>query len=400
MILYNFVIRSYQFLTNFAAFCGYRKATKLANCRNIPIHKIHSKNVFWIHAASAGEGNQAIPLAQELKKNQNAYVLISFFSPSGYEYHQNSKHFDSVICLPVDKLSKMESLISSIQPKTVIFIRRELWWNLLSLLHKKGIPFFLINAYEKVIHPSNAIINYYNQKCLRLFKKIYTSYKIPASISPLNISSIVGDTKSEAARKALANSEENIISEFAGNNKCVIIGSSWPSEELLLANWIRDHDASNLKIIIAPHDLSKQRINEIQKIFPQSIAYSNIGKQKTNQVLILDQIGILKTAYKYCTVAIVGGGFKKGLHNILEPIACDKPVIIGPNFKKFPEAVELVNDQLAFSVSQQLEFNDVINRLLIDSEINMITKKIKHFNAQSKDISSLIIDDILKQVNP
>ncbi len=395
MILYNLATTLYYWAIRLAAFLGHKKAQSFVELRKNQQITHSSKVHIWIHAASAGEGNQAIPIANQFKKICNAFVTISFYSPSGYYFHKNSEVFDQVLNLPIDQSKKCKNFINELQPTIAIFIKNELWLNTLGELKKNEIPAFLVNA-----NPSDffkqRFFNSLQYKGLRSFQLIYLStqnkFKYKTEIP---ISNIIGDTKLESAFLN-PKIEDDIIKQFSSKNKTIIIGSSWEQEENLVANYIASN--KQIRIIIAPHEMDYKRINTIKNLFQNNIQlYSNYSNNIESQVLIIDKIGLLKSIYHYADVAIIGGGFGKGIHNILEAINFNLPVIIGPKFENFPEAIQLTKLGLVTAVSNQNEFNKTLDKLLKDNEhYSKISQQIDFFVANNKNVSNKIVAEIMQ----
>lgn len=351
---------------------------------------------YWFHCASLGEFEQAKPLIENIKKNNpKASVVISFFSPSGYNYQKNYTLADFVFYLPLDTKHNAKKTIKAVQADCVIFIKYEIWYHFITQIHKQNIPCFLVSAVFRENQFIFKPIGKWLLNVLPLYKKIFLQNEESANVlKKNNISNyeIAGDTRYdrvfEIAKKATKN---NIIEEFVGHNQCLILGSSWQQEESLLFEYLKT-DNCILKIIIAPHDISEQRINDIFKQFswlkPQ--IYTSFDSNIQSSVLILNTIGQLSNAYQYATVALVGGGFGKGLHNILEPLAHNVPVIFGPQTERYPEAAMAIKEGVAISIVESGDLKEAIEK-----HLSHLSSKSKDFIASNMGATDKMIAQIL-----
>lgn len=351
---------------------------------------------YWFHCASLGEFEQAKPLIEQIKKSDtNTSVVISFFSPSGYNYQKNFPLADFVFYLPLDTKHNAKKIIKAIQADCVIFIKYEIWYHLITQINKQNIPCFLVSA---VFRESQFIFKPMGKwllKVLPLYKKIFLQNEESAIVlKKNNISNyeIAGDTRYDRVFEIALNAvENNTLKEFVGANNCLILGSSWPQEEKLLFEYLKTDNCIS-KVIIAPHDVSETRINEIVNHFaslkPQ--LYTTFDSSQTTQILILDTIGQLSNAYQYATVALVGGGFGKGLHNILEPLAHNVPVIFGPHIERYPEAGMSIKAGVAIF----LEENGLLKEA-IEKHLRQLSSKSKDFITRNMGATDKIIAQIL-----
>ncbi|MEZ5009184.1 MAG: glycosyltransferase N-terminal domain-containing protein [Chitinophagales bacterium] len=393
-------MKLYNVAVIFAAQVGHRKAQNLVEKRRLSLQVQNKSNTIWIHAASAGEGNQAIPIAKVLKKKNECWIVISFFSPSGYDFHIDTECFDQVIILPEDSKKNAVDLIQKLKPKLAIFIKKEFWWNYLNVLNQNKIPAFLVNAAPKDLSPKNIFLKYYHEKCLSLFTKIYVTQTPKANLNKrLPIAEITGDTKFESAFSIDQNERLDQIESFSKGHFCIIIGSSWPKEEEYLRHWLSLNSSKNIKVIIAPHEINSTRINQLENRFKNSILFTQLGANSNVQTLILNQMGLLKSAYQYTDIAIIGGGLGKGIHNILEAITYKIPTFFGPNYSKFEEATDLIDKQLAFSFSSQEEFNNLMNNwVLANEKLLKLKDQLQNYMSNKTAISNEIVEDIVKSI--
>lgn len=310
-----------------------------------------SDKVLWMHAASLGEYEQGLPVLEKLKKNfPNHKILITFFSPSGYENVVKKKHIADAVCyLPFDKESTVKEFVSHFDCELFFTVKYDYWYNLLAELKRKNVKTFVISAlfYERQSFFTTYgkwFVKQLKQNITWFFHQTQHSYVLAKNIGLLK-SSVTGDTRFDRVKQLrLRNNHVDYIEEFISDKKTIVFGSSWHAEEKVAK--IISEKNKDLKIIIAPHDL--KRVENLKQIFPSAILYSELKSSPTlqpsdSQTLIIDSIGLLSKLYSYADVAIVGGGFHEaGLHNILEAATFGIPVIFGNHYKKNPEADNLL----------------------------------------------------------
>lgn len=342
------------------------------------LEKILSQNkapLIWFHAASLGEFEQGRPIMERLKTDYPGHkILLSFFSPSGYENKKNYKGADYIVYLPIDRPLYARKFVEIINPQLVIWVKYEYWYYYLTEIKKKNIPLLLVSA---LFRPSQPFFRWYGKiwrKMLQCFTHIFVQNEASVTLlQNLGISnvSVSGDNRYDRVIDTAEKFEElpATIAAFCQKAPVLVAGSTWAEDEEELLHYTRSNSSKHF--IIAPHETDAENIAEIQKRFPQSSRYSSftIGDAQTanNNVLILDNIGMLSRLYKYAEVAYVGGGFgDDGLHNILEAAVFGKPVIFGPNHEKFPEAQAMIDAGGAFSVENALDLEKLLNRLFED----------------------------------
>jgi 3-deoxy-D-manno-octulosonic-acid transferase len=394
--IYQIFIRLYGLSIKIASFFN-AKAQKLVLGRNNwernLTNRIKKSEAYcWIHCASAGEFEQAIPLLNELKlKHNDIKIAVSFFSPSGFEFYKDSGLADVFFYLPLDTRQNAEHLIKILHPDFVIFIRNEIWWNMLTILKEKNIPTYLVNANSD--QKRNVFYQYYLDKTYPLFTKIFDTKTF-------------GNTKLERVieNKNMLFSDQ-ILEDFCKDNFVIIAGSSWQTEESFISLFYKAYAQKypKLRIIIAPHEFNVIKRDKLGKTFSDwqvpeisdVISYSTYSLKQNKRVLFLDKIGILKYAYRYADIAIIGGGFGKSVHNISEAAVYGIPTLFGPNYHKFEETIALVNGQVAFSVNDYKEFESKLLAIIADHELrNTISEKLHlYFSAQS-NVSEQIINEI------
>jgi 3-deoxy-D-manno-octulosonic-acid transferase len=330
--------------------------------------------VAWFHCASLGEFEQGRPLIEAFRTKYPEYkILLSFFSPSGYEVRKNYDKADVVVYLPSDSIKNAKRFIKLAHPEYVFFIKYEFWYNFISRAKHKGAKVYQVSLILRTNQYffSNWGSWYRNQ--LKNFDYFFvqnnqTKYLLD-SIG-LNNCLITGDTRFDRVWEIAKKSKDfPKVEEFCQNDKIVLMGSSWEKDEEMMKEAMKN-TKSSFKLIIAPHQIHNSHIQQIKSLFPNSIKYSEIenidysNKDNLDNVLIIDSIGILSSLYKYATVAYIGGGFGVGIHNILEAATFGKPIIFGPNYFKFKEAIDLIEKEGAFSFKESNKLVDVIDKLL------------------------------------
>jgi len=365
--LYNFFIHTYGLSVRIASLFN-DKAKLWVNGRKNIFEKLRhelgsQQNIVWFHAASLGEFEQGRPVLEEFKKKHPNYkILLTFFSPSGYEIRKDYEGADFVFYMPLDTNKNVNQFLSIVKPKFVFFIKYEFWFNFLRKINKMQIPVFIISAnfrekqhffkwYGAWFRNNLSKIDWYfvqNQNSLQLLNSIGISHVI-----------VSGDTRFDRVVEIASKPQKfPVVEEFVKNSFVILAGSSWPEDEKML-NHLFSLNISEIKLIIAPHEIHEDHLLHIEKTFSNQ---KTIRLSKTNttdilnyNVLIIDGMGFLSNLYQYCHVAYIGGGFGKGIHNILEAVTFGKPVIFGPNYKNFPEAVDLVEKGGAFSFQNETE---------------------------------------------
>jgi len=329
----------------------------------------------WIHCASLGEFEQGRPLIEQLKSQfPDSKILLTFFSPSGYEIRKNYEFADHVCYLPPDTRQNAQQFLKIINPQLAIFVKYEFWYHFLSQLSKRQTPTLLISA---IFHPKQPFFQWYGgffRQMLPFFSRIFVQNEASAKLlQQIDIQhfEVAGDTRIDRVL-AIAKKAEQFpkIETFAGQSPILIAGSSWPPDEAILADFIQKNPDSDWKFIIVPHDISEKHIRQIEALLVHSktARYTQTKVDlATAKILIVDTIGMLSALYQYGKIAYIGGGFGAGIHNTLEPIAFGLPVLFGPKYEKFEEAVQLVQRGGAFVVQDAADFAQHFQKLK-DSE--------------------------------
>ena len=355
------------------------------------VHRSSFK-ILWIHAASLGEFEQGRPIIEAFRERFPHWkIVLTFFSPSGYEIRKNYPHADLVCYLPADTRQNAPDFLNLIQPDLAIFIKYEFWANYLFELKKRDVPTLLVSA---LFRPSQPFFKWYGglwREMLGCFSHIFVqdemSGQLLQNIGIQNLT-VAGDTRVDRVLKIAENAPLNeIVQDFvgAGSDQVLVVGSSWEADESVILASIRT-DTKHLKLIIAPHEPSESNVMRIVKKVENAVRYSRwfeVSSQTSSEMpfgemspprtsemtppqksyLIIDNIGLLNTLYRYGTLAYIGGGFGKGIHNTLEPAAFGLPIIFGPKYEKFEEARQFVSRGGAFSIRNSEELATILFKL-------------------------------------
>jgi 3-deoxy-D-manno-octulosonic-acid transferase len=338
-----------------------------------------SRKKIWMHCSSLGEFEQGLPLMEELKKKYTSYaIVLTFFSPSGYENEKNNTGADHVFYMPMDNADHAKKFYIIVQPSLVVFVKYEFWYYYLTEAKQRNIPLLLVSGIFRKSQPFFAWYGDFHRQMLQSFTHLFVqsndSLQLLKSIGVNNVS-VGGDTRFDRVLE-IANVFKPIpfIESFCAGKKVIIAGSTWTDDDEAI-----DHYANTYKdycFIIAPHDIGEARLKECESLYHHSIRYSSLQtsgilnpKPEINTLLI-DNIGMLKYLYKYADICYVGGGFGgDGVHNVLEAAVYSKPVVFGPTYDKYIEAVELIDKEGAFSVENALELEEILNELFEDKDL-------------------------------
>lgn len=345
------------------------------------------EKLIWMHCASLGEFEQGRPVLERLRATHPDYkLLLTFFSPSGYEIRKNYAGADWVFYLPMDGPRNAKRFLEIVQPSLVIFVKYEFWYYYLKKIKYRNIPLLLVSA---LFWKEMSFFKWYGalqRKMLSRFDHLFvqdaTSRELMDGIGLSAITSISGDTRFDRVI-AIAESAAPIdfIQQFTAGGKTIIAGSTWPEDEAVLKATLKTIDEPGLKLIIAPHEIGEKHLDALQELFPAAIRYSQTGsdrvtsqplsstlQQPSSNVLIIDNIGLLSRLYRYAHITYIGGGFGKGIHNTLEAAVYGKPVIFGPVHHKFREAEGLIGNGGAVAIQNAEECIITVQRLLSDEE--------------------------------
>ena len=357
----------------------------------------------WFHCASLGEFEQGRPVIEDLKNRLPEYkILLTFFSPSGYEIRKNYPLADVVAYLPMDTKQNAKAFLNIVQPEKVFFVKYEFWYFYFSELSKRKIPLYIISAifrenqqFFKKTPWGKWYLKMLNQ-VEHLFVQNEKSGELLKTIKLSNFT-VSGDTRFDrVAAIAKVSKEIPIVEKFMGNSLLLIAGSTWKPDEELLATFI--NQSNNIKFIIAPHEVSAANINRIHQLLKKpAMSFSKVTEAEIDrfQVLIIDSVGLLSSLYRYGNIAYIGGGFGVGIHNILEAATFGLPVIFGPNYKKFKEAVDLTFEGGAISISNFDELLQALNNLVNKNAEREKTSDIcKNYVAKNVGSTKVIIKKV------
>ena len=331
----------------------------------------------WFHSASLGEYEQGLPVIEKIKQRYPSHkIIVTFFSPSGYEVRKNNNVADITIYLPLDTKSNAKEFLKLVHPEFAFFIKYEFWLNYLKELKNNKIPTYLISG---IFRDNQMFFKWYGgfyRKALTAFTYFFVqNNKSREKIESLGFKNVIvsGDTRFDRVAAILERDNTvDFIEEFSNNTPIIVIGSSWPKDEALLAEYI-NQTSENVKFIIAPHNIKQDQISNLKsQITKPTVLFSEKGSAadlSSYNVFIIDTIGLLTKIYSYGTIAYVGGGFgNPGIHNILEPATFGIPIVIGPNYANFAEAVELVKIGGCIVISNNTELKQNFDRLLLDED--------------------------------
>lgn len=384
LIIYQLVVRfAAQFLRLIALFNP--KIKLFVEGRKVVFHQLQeaitpSDKTIWFHAASLGEFEQGLPIMEAIKKKYPSHkIVVSFFSPSGYEVKKNNTIADVTVYLPLDTKRNAHNFIKAVHPDLVFFIKYEFWPNYLNELKQLQIKTFLVSG---IFRKNQAFFKWYGsfyRKALEAFSYFFVQNESSKTlIQRLGYQNVMisGDTRFDRVMNILERDNSlDFMDEFCtANSKIIVIGSSWPKDEEMLLNYINT-SAENIKFVIAPHNIKADQIKNLKsQLRKKTILFSEkeemlkqVQQDKIEdfQVFIIDTIGILTKIYSYADIAYVGGGFgNPGVHNILEPATFGIPIVIGPNYSHFAEATALVNLGGCISIKNQNQLKEIIDELL------------------------------------
>ena len=427
-LLYDIGIRGYSLATKIAApfndkaklFCKGRKGLLARIVQTVK----SDTPIVWFHASSVGEFEQARPIIEWYKANAPQYkILLTFFSPSGYELRKNYDLADWVFYLPIDTARNARRFVEAVKPKKAIFIKYEFWYNYLTALKRFGTEVYIVSA---IFRSNQPFFKWYGS----LFRKMLGTYEhlfvqdensaaLLAGVGVKENVTISGDTRFDRVYKITQSSKNlPLVDAFvkvtqSANNLILVAGSSWPPDEALIARILENF--SKIRLVLAPHEIGKDHIAAIERTFSiyNPVKYTRLNERFVNsaegseereaickqlsgsRVLVIDCIGILSSVYKYGHVAYIGGGFGVGIHNILEAATYGMPIIFGPNYKKFKEAKDLISLGGATSIENCSDLYDITNKFVnnrsVITEKGAICKKyvMSNIGATQKVVSTI-----------
>lgn len=358
------------------------------------------KRRILIHAASLGEMEQGLPILKALRASYpNHQIIVSFFSPSGYEFFRDDEYCDLKIYLPLDLPKEAEDFAKLVQPELSLFIKYEIWPNLIRALKKAGSKLLLAPAHFRA---NQIYFKPYAQKWLGASLQLFDSIMVQTNES-LNLLqenglkevSLCGDSRFD---RALENKTQEyngqLLEEFIAGEKCLIVGSSWPKEEALVLDLL--HQNSEFKIILAPHEVNSKNIKRLCSDFEafKPSLWSSQALNAGSKILVIDSIGQLKFLYRFANVALIGGGFGKGVHSTVEAAVYQIPILFGPAHQKFPETQEMLNLGLAMTLSTKDSLEPKLSEALAKSKSDAFSQSYQNYLQSQSGASERILENI------
>lgn len=367
------------------------------------LKKLAGQKKIWVHCASLGEFEQGRTLIESIKKQHPEYkIVLTFFSPSGYEVCKNYENADAIFYLPYDSRSNAKTFLELVSPDKIIFIKYEFWVNYLLQIKEKNIECYLVSAVFKDHHP---FFKWYGKLFIRslgafkiLFVQDKNSFQLLRSIG-INNAEICGDTRFDRVIE-IKNKFSPIreIENFKGNSKLIIAGSTWPSDEELILKTLKEMEEEPVKLVLVPHDIEEGLLQEtISKLEKHQLPYSLFTGtiDITARVLVLNTMGLLSKSYYYADQAYIGGGFNGGIHNCLEAAVYGIPVTFyGENYVKYNEAVDLINMQAAVNVNSDGELKSVWTHFFEPARKKEISEMLEHYFETNANVTGRILQHI------
>jgi len=406
-ILYDFSIRCYSFAIHIAS-CKSKKAKLWLQGRKNVFHDLRSKckdkdNIIWFHCASLGEFEQGRSLIEIIKKEKPEFtLLLTFFSPSGYEIRKNYASADIITYLPADTIHNAKKFLSIVKPKYIFFIKYEYWFNYINEAYNQHIPFYVVSA---IFRENQRFFAWYGKwfrkelsKITYFFTQNETSKRL---LNDINISQceVFGDTRLDTVSE-LVPLKDPRIEKFCADKRTFIAGSTWLEDEKILETFIKNHD---IKWIIAPHEIDEAHLQQIKSIYRDCacVFYTDVDENtdlNSSKIMIINVIGILRKIYHYGEIAYIGGGFGKGIHNILEAATFGKPIVFGPNYHRFKEACDLIEKEAAFPVHTDKELCETMDKLIQNPLfLSTASHTVKEYIDSQKGASQKIVTFVFKK---
>ena len=405
-ILYIFGIKIIYFLIAIASIFNSKALFWIKGRKNLfsRLKKdiVKDEKIAWFHCASLGEFEQGRPVIESFKdKYPDFKILLTFYSPSGYEIRKSYSNADYIYYLPIDTPKNAKKFLEIVNHKVVFFIKYEFWYYFLKEINREDIPLYLVSGifrkdqrfFKKYSAGTKRMLSYFTH----FFVQNEESLNLLKSISFNNVS-ITGDTRFDRVHD-IAQQAKNLelIEKFKTNKPTLIAGSTWKPDEDLLVKYYNEY-SDKFKLILAPHEIHKENINRLLESFNQNLKvlkYSEANDTNVDgtDVLIIDSIGLLSSLYKYGDIAYIGGGFGKGIHNTLEAATFGLPIFFGPNYLKFQEAVDLIQQKSAFSINTYDDLNNLLSDLLHNAnEIRQLGDKSATYVSQNCGATNKILD--------
>jgi 3-deoxy-D-manno-octulosonic-acid transferase len=417
LFFYNLFLWLYRFGINIASLWN-AKAKKWGQGRKSTMYDVQSKMekiryslltthyspIIWMHCASVGEFEQGRPIIEKLKaENENLKIVLTFFSPSGYETCKNYKGVDAVFYLPMDSKKNAQQFLDAIKPTLVLWVKYEYWFYYLQELKRRNIPAILVSG---IFRDNQPFFKWYGtlwKQMLHCFTFLFVqneeSKKLLSNIHIKENVVVSGDTRFDRVCAIADNFIAlPLVEKFCGDSNVFVAGSTWEEDEEELIHYVKTHP--QIKFIIAPHEVDESTIKDVQKEFPSSILYSQLSttnhQPPTTNCLIIDNIGMLSRLYYYADVTYVGGGFgSDGVHNVLEAAVYGKPVLFGPVYQKYIEAVDLIECGAAICINDALQLEKCLNNLFLNAnEVEKMGERAKKYVQENKGATEKIVNDV------
>ncbi len=405
-LLYNIAVYTVGFLLKIIAIFN-KKISLFVSGRKETFSKLQSvissnDQVVWFHCASLGEFEQGRPIIEKVKNQHPDYkIVLTFFSPSGYEIIKNYAFSDIVTYLPLDTKKNVKLFLQIVHPKIAVFIKYEFWPNLLNELKKREIDTILVSG---IFRENQAFFKNYGNwmvRSLKAFSHFFVQNKTSKVLLKqigFNNVTISGDTRFDRVFEITKQDNYlDFIENFKQTKYTLVAGSTWPKDEEFLVNYINNHASIDEKFIIAPHNINEKIIKNLQQsIKKKTVLFSDKEYDNEAQVFLVDTIGILTKIYSYADAAYIGGGFgTEGVHNVLEPASFGIPLCIGPVYNKFQEAIDLVNLQACVVLKNQENFNLYFQKLFTDINYRIVKGKIsKDYILDNTGATEIILEYI------
>ena len=409
--LYRFSILTYRLSIGIAAFMGHEKAKQWIQGRRNSFFKIKQALIpgerrVWFHCASLGEFEQGRPVIEKFRlAYPDIKIVLTFFSPSGYKVRKNYPGADYIFYLPLDTRQNASEFISLVLPEKVFFVKYEYWFHYFEELRKRSIPNYLVSA---IFRSDQRFFKWYGgffRKMLSAVSFFFVQDNESAALLNsigLTNHSVTGDTRFDRVVEVSQSSKQiPLLEKFKNGNRLLIAGSTWPKDEEVFIPVFSELRSLNLRLVIAPHEVNEKRINQLTLSLTafRVLKFSEANEQNvmTAEILVIDNIGMLSSLYRYGSFAYVGGGFGSGIHNILEAAVFGLPVVFGPKYEKFREANELIRLGGAFSIQSPNEMKSVAGNLLNDERKSEAASSVtKQYVMERKGATDMILEFIRK----
>lgn len=368
--------------------------------------RVPNQTTIWVHSASLGEFEQGRPLMESIKKEHpDVFILLTFFSPSGYEIRKNYPNADLVVYLPADLKGNARKFIQIVRPHLAIFVKYEFWYNYLQELQMQQVPIWLIAAVFRPQQPFFQAWGAWYLKILRGFDHFFVQNQESADLLQrfgLNQYTIAGDPRVDRVLQIAAEAQQfPLVEAFKQQSQVFMVGSSWePDEEIMATFWKEEALLYNWKLIIAPHEITESHLGQIEAKFGGlCVRYSKFDPAKHFEypVLIIDNIGMLSALYRYADLAYIGGGFGSGIHNTLEPMAFGLPVIFGPKYQKFTEAVAVLELGGAKTIQSSTDLIEAFRGFTDPANQAKASAAVSNYMLQNRGATGKIISRLKEQ---